>query len=137
VVTLPSLPSAPVLPVLPSGSSSLDRVFHWPLFASLPVPRDYTPTHLRAATHPGTGASPSVARDADLAKHLDDFKATMGGGGEGVYENFARAFKTILSTKGHELLKGNVLLEFMELAASFMVNFMSRRTLFENDIIDY
>ena len=104
----------------------LETLFPWPLFAAFPVPRDYM--NLRSTNVVGAGAASSTSPSKtshsasdDLTKHLEDFRATMVGGDEsgGVYENFVDAFKTFLTTKGHELQKSHLIFDFMELAVHF------------------
>ena len=113
-------------------TASNTTAFPWPLFSAFPVPRDYAiprPGNVVVPTVP-SNVSPSkvvaptaasMAPSDDLSKHLEDFRATMVGGDEsgGVYDNFVDAFKTFLTTKGHELQKSNVIFDFMELAVHF------------------
>ena len=113
--------------VLAGNASS--PLFTWPLFAAFPVPRDYTnlrPSNAVVATASSspskTAASNASSTSDDLTKHLEDFRATMIGGGEvsgGIYDNFVDAFKTFLTTKGHELQKSHLIFDFMELAVHF------------------
>ena len=121
-----------------AGSSS-SPLFSWPLFSGFPVPRDYMslrPTNVvvvgtstsggAAASSSSPSKTSSAAANAasstsdDLTKHLEDFRATMMiGGSGGVYDNFVDAFKTFLTTKGHELQKSHLIFDFMELAVHF------------------